>query len=302
MSETKLKLAIPARILDEDLRVAAQRSRQLDVQGIEFAAYSPSHRLPDLSATGRREFRHLLAAQQRELAAVHVDCGPKGLGPGADVDRVLNGVDRALEAARALGASVLTLEVGPLPEPARPTQPKPKVTQEMAGLIILPTFAPKEDGPAQPAQEPDPGQTAQVDDALRELGRRADRYGVPVAFHSDLSSHAAIERALHTAGCPWFGLDLDPAATLRDDWEMDEILSRLGTMVRHVRARDAIKGTHRRTRPAVIGQGNVNWPEILTLLDDAGYHGWLTIDPIDLPDRFTAAAAGIDHLRKIHQT
>jgi sugar phosphate isomerase/epimerase len=299
MAERTLKLAIPAQILDDDARAAAVKARQLGIDGLEFPAYTPRMRLPDLSATGRREFRHVLSAQQRQLAAVRVDCGPKGLGPGADVDRVLNGIDKALDVARGLGATVLTLEVGPLPEPPREAKPKPKVTPDMAGLIILP--APAAQAAAEPAPAPvkvDPAFVAQVDAALVELGRRADRYGLPIAFHSDLASFAAIERALRSSACPWFGVDLDPATALRDEWPLDEILSRLGSLVRHVRARDAVKGASHRTRPAAVGQGDVNWRELLTLLDEAGYHGWITLDPTDLPDRLAAARAGVEHLRK----
>jgi sugar phosphate isomerase/epimerase len=79
---------------------------------------------------------------------------------------------------------------------------------------------------------------------------------------------------------------------------MDEIFSRLGSLVRHVRARDAITA-HRRTMPAVIGQGSVNWDEFFADLDAAGYRGWITIDPIDLQDRIPAAEAGLAHLRRL---
>lgn len=299
MSDNRLKIAVPAQILDEDIRTAAVKARQLGVEGLEIPAYTARMRLPDLSATGRREFRHIIAAQQRELAALHVDCGPRGLGPGADVDRVINGVDKAMEITRSLGAAVLTVEVGPLPEPPRITPPKPRVTQDMAGLIIIPSLdsKPAED-PTPPPAKADPVALAQVDDALAELGRRADRYGIAVALHSDLSSHAALNRAISAAACPWFGIDLDPACVLRDEWAIDEVLSRLGPLVRHVRARDAVRGADRRTRPAVPGQGDVNWPELMALLDEAGYHGWFTVDPTELPDRVAAVRAGVERLRQ----
>src|SRR5262249_30896312 len=156
-------------------------------------AYTARMRLPDLSATGRREFRHVLAGQQRELVAVHVDCGPRGLGPGADVDRGINGVDRAVGGARGVGAAGVAVEGGPRTESARDAKPKPKVTQEMAGLILIPSLESKStEEPVLPAVKADPIVAAQVDSAMAELGRRADRYGVAVAFHSDLSSYAAL--------------------------------------------------------------------------------------------------------------
>jgi sugar phosphate isomerase/epimerase len=131
------------------------------------------------------------------------------------------------------------------------------------------------------------------------LGARADRFGVTVAFRSDLASFAALERALTAAACPWFGVDLDPVAILRDGWSMDEIFARLGGLIRHVRGRDAVIGADRRTRAASVGQGSTNWPELLTALDSAGYRGWTTVDPLELADRTGSAIAGAKHLRDL---
>ena len=86
--------------------------------------------------------------------------------------------------------------------------------------------------------------------ALEELGRRADRFSVTIALRSALSSFASLKTALQTANCPWFGIDLDPAAILQDKWDADEIFSSLGPEIRHVRVRDAVRGTDHRTRPS----------------------------------------------------
>ncbi|HEY7118712.1 MAG TPA: TIM barrel protein, partial [Tepidisphaeraceae bacterium] len=93
--------------------------------------------------------------------------------------------------------------------------------------------------------------------------------------------------------------DLDPVAILKDRWGVEEVFSRLGPLIRHVRARDAIAGHDKRTKPATIGRGGTNWGHFVSLLDEAGYSGWLTVDPIDLPDRTTAARDAIAHLKTI---
>jgi len=71
---------------------------------------------------------------------------------------------------------------------------------------------------------------------------------------------------------------------------------RLGPLIRHVRARDALVGSDRRTRPAPIGRGSTDWPALLAAIDAAGYAGWFGIDPTELPDRAAAAAAGAKFL------
>jgi len=294
------QLSIVASALSDDPRQAPRVARLHDFAGLLYDAFSAALNIPDLSPSGRRDFRHLLSAENRQLVALRCDLGPHGLGPGADVDRAIARLGKVMESAAALRSPLLCVDVGPLPNPPRQEKPKPRVKPEEAGLIIIPS-------PLQAASEAstlhhvpekiDPNFPIRVDAALRELGKLADRLSVSIALRSDLSSFAALERALSAANCPWFGVDLDPVAILRDEWDIDEIFSRLGPFIRHVRARDAVRGDDRRTRAVAIGAGSVNWNQLLSHLNDAAYEGFLTIDPIELPDRLGCAIAGRDHLR-----
>ena len=297
---SRLKIGLLAAALSTDAREAAARSRPLGFAGLEFDAYSPQLSLPELSQSGRREFRHVLSSQDQQLIGLRADLGNKGLGPDADIDRALSRIERALEAAAGLAAPLVCVDLGPLPEPARAAPPKPKVDPAAAGLIILPTAAEIEAArQPEPEVKGDPTFESSVDAALAELGRRADRDSAMIAFRSDLSSFAALDRALRAADCPWFGVDLDPVAVLRDRWQIDEVFSRLGPLVRHVRARDAVAGHDRRTKPAPVGRGDTQWEQLLTLLDEAAYHGWLVVDPLELPDRPTAAREAAKHLTDV---
>jgi len=66
-----------------------------------------------------------------------------------------------------------------------------------------------------------------------------------------------------------------------------------------VRGRDAVGGAERRTKSAIVGQGSVEWEVLLANLDQAGYHGWVTIDPADLTDRASAARSGLKYLKSL---
>jgi sugar phosphate isomerase/epimerase len=291
-------LSVFAPSIAADLRSAPAASRRLGFQGLQLPVRYGSVDLATLSGTGFREVRHILATQEQTLTALATDLGPKGFSPGADIDQALSRLAKAVDAARGLGVGVITIDLGPLPQPKAAPKPAPKVTPAMAGLIILPG-ADILSAPANPSppETTDPSFFSQVDAALIELGRLADRASVVLALRSDLSSFAALERALRAVDCPWFGLDLDPVAILRDEWQPDEIFSRLGMLVRHVRARDAVSGAGGRTRPAAIGQGNTDWPELLARLDEAAYHGPITVDATELPDRPAGTVAAVKVLR-----
>jgi len=299
------QIAVTAASITDDVRRAPGLARKLKFSGLQFAGYSPSLEIPDLSGSGRREFRNMVTAENVQLIGLTADLGAKGFGPGADVDRVLARLDKLLEAAKGLAAPLLCVDLGPLPPPPPDNRPKPTVTAEMAGLLVLPDSsafvavpAPESTNLSRIPPAVDPTFAAQVDAALADLGQRADRYGVTVALRSELAGFGALERALRTAHCPWFGVDLDPAALLGDEWSGDEFFSRLGPQVRHVRGHDASAGADHRTKPAIVGQGDTDWPLLLSQLDAAGYHGWITVDPFDLPDRATAARAGREWIEK----
>ena len=131
------------------------------------------------------------------------------------------------------------------------------------------------------------------DMAMEELARRADRHGVALALRSDLTGFVDLQKAVRTNDCPWFLIDLDPVAILRDDLSEGELFSRIGEKITHVRGRDAILGSQGRTKPAVISRGSVDWKQLLANLEGVGYRGWFTIDPIELAGRSAAAIAGL---------
>jgi len=297
----KLKFSVMASALSDDLRIAPRLARSAGFEGLVFDAYSPRLNLAELSASGRRDFRHMLSAQDQQAPALSVDIGPKGIALGADVDRVIARLHTTMETALSLGTKLVLVDLGPLPAPPPQEKPKKKITADEAGLIFLPPpsmGAVEGATPAEPISGPgDPEATGAIDSALHEIGKRADRYGVTIAFRSELASLAALQRAVQSTSCPWFAVDLDPVAMLRDAWSMDEIFSRLGPLIRHVRGRDAIVGADRRTRPAPIGHGSTNWGELLANLDATGYQSWLTIDSRELENRAAAAQAGLEFLK-----
>ena len=181
MSDSKLpRPAVVAAALSEDFRAAAKLAREAGFAAIQLGQRLGGLDLLSLSQSGRRELRSILRAEALELVGLRLDLGGKGLGPGADIDAALDGIEKLLAAAVGLQSPLVCVDLGAVP------------TETTAA--------------------------ATLDAALAELGRRADRHGVVVAFRSELAGFAAIDRALKSAACPWFGIDLDPVAMLIDEW------------------------------------------------------------------------------------
>lgn len=284
-----------------DLREVVRQARQYGFSGIQLDATSRMIDLSDLSSSAIREIRHLFSTHQLQLCSVRLEYGPSGLGPEADVDQCLDKTDMILNRASELGSAVVCLDLGRLPPVQRTVLPKPRITPDMAGLILVPEISTPAPEPEVPTRV-DPSLLSHWQSALGQLGEMADRYGMVLGLSSSLSSFASLAGLLKEMDCPWFGVDLDPSLVLKDSWSSDDVFDALGPQIRHVRARDVVIGEDRRTQPAVLGRGDVKWREVLSALDESGYSGALTIDPSQLSDPGSSAVTGLTQLRAILQS
>jgi|GEM_PF-924180 len=300
---TTLQLGVLASTLSPDIAESARLAREAGFSGLLFDAVSTGLDFTELSVTGRRDFRRVIGQQGQQIIGLSVSAGTDGMSRKADVDRVLNRLEQIFAAAVGIQSMLVCLELGPVPVAAEEVRVLPRVTAEQAGLLLLPD--PPAAAPAANVAAPKIDVAAQThfDAALKELAARADRNGVMLALRSDLANFAALDRAMSATDCPWFGIDLDPVALLQDDWPADEVFSRLGSRIRHVRARDAQaggqSGSQRRTRPVAIGRGATEWNRLLAQLADCGYHGWLTVDSTELANRQAAAVAAAEYLKPL---
>src|SRR4051812_44786368 len=94
------RVSVIAASLGDDPRATPRVARQLGFAGLLIDAFGTALDLTGLSTTGRREYRQVLSSADQQLVGLRVELGPKGFGPGADVDRVLSRFTKVLDAAR----------------------------------------------------------------------------------------------------------------------------------------------------------------------------------------------------------
>ena len=82
---TNRPIAVTASALTSDAREAPALARRAGFDGLVLDAYGPHLSLPELSTSGRRELRRILAGERQQLVAIQCDLGPRGFGPGSDV-------------------------------------------------------------------------------------------------------------------------------------------------------------------------------------------------------------------------
>lgn len=292
-----LKFAVTAQSLSDDIRTAASIAQASGFVGLTVPARAPGVDLTQLSQSGAREYLHILSSFGQQLVAIEHRLDKNGISPTADIDRVLDDAAKLIRAAGELGRVMICLDVGALPPAATAAKPKPTVSPLQAGLIIIPEMPSVPAEASTPAEPRDEKFEAAADTALREIGARADRHGIIIALRASLANFAALERAIAASRCPWLGVELDTQSILADDWSMDEVFSRLAPLLRHVRAKDGLRGSARRVQSTGLGDGQVDWPMLLANLDASSYGGFVTIDTTDLTDRRTAAVSGLSFLK-----
>lgn len=291
-----MQISVLAHTFSNDLRSALEAARRAEFKGVVLDP-TVFGSIVEPSQTARREIIALLNRYEQPLIAVDLRLSPTGFSPKGDLERELDRLGRAMDVARGLQCALVLADLGQLPPAPNETVSTPKIDAGLLGKLILPeSVAPK------PASVPIPRDEAfesSLDIALRELGTRCDRASCRIAFRSSLGSFASLHHALARVDCPWFGVDLDPLLMLADEWPGDEVFSRLGRSIAHVRGRDGLNGAGNRVTPTTIGKGSVNWRELTALLRDADYRGPVSIDSIDLPNRAAGAIAGAAVLRDV---
>lgn len=249
---------------DRDLRDQIRQAAALGARGIVLDAIGDLG--PDrLSATGRRELRHLIHSVELSLIAVNLPTRR----PFDSLDQL---DDRLARAERAFA-----------------------MTYELGCQLVLARVG------AVPGESDDPTRRETFDHALRELGRRADHRGVRLAVETGAEPGSTLRAFLDRLDLPTLAASLDPAALLRMGHNPVAATRELGPWVAHAYASDATGPSGRAVVPNPLGTGfppgALDWEEYLGALEEIGYRGFLTIwpDPAgDQASQFSSIKARLD--------
>ena len=259
---SELKIGIQTRSLRLPLRQAIRAAAELGAEGVEIDL---RHELrpEELSQTGLREFRKLLADQNQRVSAAAFPTR-RGFGDAADLDRRITATQQAMEFAGRLGARVLVNRVG-----------------------------------AVPADERDPRFLRMVE-ALTALGMYGDRVGVRLAAQTASESGPQLLRLLAQLPEGTIGVDFHPATLIQGGFSVPEALEALGPHVIHVHACDAVRDFgQQRAVEVELGRGAAEIPEILGRLEEFNYQGWVTVERSETADPRSEIANAVAYLKAI---
>lgn len=255
-------LALTLESLQVPLRAGLMAAARLGARGLTFSAVGPL--APEqLSATGRREVRHLFTTAQLQAPALHCPLR-HGLDEPEGLDRRLQRLQAALQLARDLGPGLITLAAGAIPADAN-----------------------------QPAY-------LRLRQAVGDLARWADRIGARLALLAGgepVDRLAEFVRGLEL-GC--VGLAVDPGLLLMQQLDPVDGLRTAADLLALLVARDARPSRlDRPSQEVSLGAGDVDWLSVAGVLEETRYQGWVVIQRAPASDPQAEAAAALAFLKRL---
>lgn len=227
--------------LRQPFKKALHTAARLGARGVEINARDQIFQ-EDLSQTALRQLRKMLDDLDLRVSAVAFQTR-RGYDVAEQLERRVAATMRAQRLAYQLGAPVVVNQVGAVPGDCS--------------------------GPAWDL----------LVESLAELGQHGQHVGALLAAETGTESATDLRRLIQAVPGQSVMVDLNPAKLIINGFSPREAAEQLGPWVAHVHASDAVRDLARgRGMEVPLGQGAAELPELLGLLENHAYRGFLTIE------------------------
>jgi sugar phosphate isomerase/epimerase len=220
------------------VRSGILKAKELGVDGFQVYVTGGEMAPEALSASGRAAFRKFVADEGLVISALCADYGRGFLDPAKN-DETIAMTKACLDLAVDLGTNVVTSHIGTLP-------PDKKDPKWKAGL-----------------------------QAITEVAKYGASKGVWFASETGPESGTHLQRFLDQIPGGVCKVNFDPANLVMNGFDHLAAVKELKPYIVHTHAKDGLKGV---MKEVPLGDGAVDFPKYLALLDEIGYDGFLTIE------------------------
>jgi sugar phosphate isomerase/epimerase len=258
---TPLHIAIATRCLNLPLRESLRAAANLGARGVQFDAREEL-KPGELTDTGRRQLLHSLDELGLSLASLAFPMR-RSFYDEEQLDGRVAAVKRALEHAWQLKARILTARIGKIPD------------------------------------DKDSKSYRLLFDVLSDLARHGNQVGATLAITPSRDPPQALAELIAAIKTGPLGIDFDPAVWVMSGHDPAEAFRLLHQYVTHFTARDASRDIDAGGLETSLGRGEVEWMELLPLLDEVRYAGWVTVNRTQGEDCAGDAARAIQYLQNV---
>ena len=253
------RLSVSAAALSTDLRRALRLARDLGIHGVELDARSGLD--PEqITQTGLRQIRKWLGDEGVAVSAVSFRTRG-GYADGERLEGRIAATKAALKLAHDLGAGIVLNHVGDIPA-------------EAAGphwnLLV---------------------------DVLTDIGHFGQHIGATICAEAGRAAPADLARLVAALPGGSLTCDIVTGSLIVHSHDPVAAIEELASHVAAVHATDAVAGAFAgRGRAVILGTGQVDIATALATLEESGYRGWISLEPVDERAGRTELAAAVAYL------
>lgn len=256
-----LRIALATRCLNLPLRQSLRSAAEFGAAGVQFDVRDEV-RAVELTETGRRQLLHALSEIGLTVASVTFPTR-RGFTDETELDARIAATRAAMDFAWQLRATVLTLRLGRIP-----------ADKESKEYRLL-------------------------HDVVSDLARHGNQVGVTLAVTPMHDSPESLAEFLGSIQTGLVGLDFDPAAFVLGGHKPEVAFRALYKSVVHLTARDAVRDIDGGGVEVPVGRGEVEWIEVLPLLAEIAYAGWVTVVRTQGDDKRGDVARAVQYLKNV---
>ena len=257
----QFRLAVTTANFRQPLLQSLKTAISMGAQGVQLTV-GTEIRPGEYTDTGRRQFLHQMSDLGLSVASLHL---PTRL-PLCSEERLeerLSHIRDCMQLAWQLKAGILTLRIGQIPE-----------DQESREYLML-------------------------GEVMNDLARSSNHIGTLLAVIPTKDSPERMESFLGGVTHGLVTVDLDPVAIIAGGFSPSSALRTLHARVHHLQARDAVRDIDGSAQEVALGRGEVDWDEIVALLVEIPYRGWITVNRSQGDHRLLESSQALEYLTQV---
>lgn len=258
----QIQLGVELASLRLSFKKALLVAHELGAQAVEIDLRTEL-RPEELSQTGVRQVRKMLDDLNLRVSAVSFRTR-RGYQVLADLESRIEATKRAMSLAHDIGTNVVVNSIGPVP---------PESDAESRSTMLM---------------------------ALTDIGRHGQRVGATLAAETGTESGADLAEFMSHLPPGTLGVDFNPANLVVHGHSPTAAIRALAEHVLHIHANDATRDLALgRGIQVALGQGSAEFPELLGVLEEQQYRGYITVSSRAGDDAIGAIRQGLEFLRNL---
>ncbi len=261
---TAVRIAVATKGFGQPIRESLRTAVDVGALGVQLDLRNEL-RTSEFGETGRRQFLRFLDELRLTVASVSFPTR-RGLYEPDRLEHRVAAIKQTMDWAYQLRTPTVTIRAGRIPSD----------TESLQYQMLV--------------------------DVLNDLVRHGNHVGAVLALTPMGDSVEVLTSLLPQITTGPISINFDPAAFVMGGHDPMKAYRELYGVIGHIQGRDAIRDIDGQGEETVLGRGEVEWDELLALIESSDYGGWLTVDRTDGDSKTQDIARAVRYLTNLIET